>query len=498
MRYWTPLAAIALCSCSVAISDSGSESDSDLGSDFMASANTHASSHKVNYSSNSGTLTAHANDKPPVEQTNLSVVEFLSLRELLKERNYEQLNQVIKEYQREYEREPNNEFRLTDAYRAFQLSDDSYQQIFVDWMDATPENYQPYLAAAHYHFQRGWSARGSSFMSEVSVDDKTRFVEELEHAALLIGWTLDINPDLMPAYRLGINIERSLQGYQESSVITDEAFKRFPDSLALRITDLMKYRPRWGGSYDLMHNHVENTIALHPNTEKFKLLRGYYYLRRSKYNMALERFDNSLRDINTAIELRPTNYDHYIQKGHVLVKMDQVNAALDSYNLAHQLSPKTQASFDKSISWAVRVINRKAAEVYKTNPSKAIEYYDNALLLNSNNHDAAYWRAHAFVKLKQYDQALEGFEHSIQIDPSDFDSHRQFDYILAKQQRWDEIIAIWDTFLALKPEHAGGYLERAGTHHHKGNKEQSRADLKRACELDSQQACAIVASLDGQ
>jgi tetratricopeptide (TPR) repeat protein len=65
------------------------------------------------------------------------------------------------------------------------------------------------------------------------------------------------------------------------------------------------------------------------------------------------------------------------------------------------------------------------------------------------------------------------------------------DYVLASEAKWDEIIDNWSQFLALEPNNAGAYFERAGAHKHKGDMKSALADLDRACELGKEEACKI-------
>ena len=68
------------------------------------------------------------------------------------------------------------------------------------------------------------------------------------------------------------------------------------------------------------------------------------------------------------------------------------------------------------------------------------------------------------------------------------------DWLLGKEGRWDDVIARWDRFIALEPKNANAYLERAGTHRHKGDMRAALADLKSACDLGNGNACQILAS----
>jgi len=81
--------------------------------------------------------------------------------------------------------------------------------------------------------------------------------------------------------------------------------------------------------------------------------------------------------------------------------------------------------------------------------------------------------------------------HRIRLDPRDIKSYRMMDYLLASQQRWDEIIEYWNRFLSLESDNGDAYLERAGASRHKGDMQSALADLKMACNLGNKKACDI-------
>ncbi|MEK6244684.1 MAG: tetratricopeptide repeat protein [Pseudomonadota bacterium] len=80
---------------------------------------------------------------------------------------------------------------------------------------------------------------------------------------------------------------------------------------------------------------------------------------------------------------------------------------------------------------------------------------------------------------------------AVELDRRSFDARRYLDYVLMRAQRWDEILASWNEFLRLEPDHAAAYLERAGTHRHAGNAELALRDLERACSLGEAKACQL-------
>jgi len=109
-------------------------------------------------------------------------------------------------------------------------------------------------------------------------------------------------------------------------------------------------------------------------------------------------------------------------------------------------------------------------------------------------HDARtfYGRGVANRNLGNPDAALADFRQVIALDPSHYPSYVEVDRILSARQRWDELLAMWEEFLARFPDKAEAWYERAGTHYHKGDLAAAISDAKRACELGLAAACRQV------
>jgi regulator of sirC expression with transglutaminase-like and TPR domain len=63
------------------------------------------------------------------------------------------------------------------------------------------------------------------------------------------------------------------------------------------------------------------------------------------------------------------------------------------------------------------------------------------------------------------------------------------DWLLGRENRWDEIIDYWNQYINLAPDSAKAYFERGGTYYHKGNLNLAIQDLKKACSLGLKEAC---------
>ena len=94
-------------------------------------------------------------------------------------------------------------------------------------------------------------------------------------------------------------------------------------------------------------------------------------------------------------------------------------------------------------------------------------------------------------RLTRFNLALADCRRAIEEDPQRFDAYRMIDSLLARDRRWGEIIDYWSRYLALEPDNADAYLERAGTYRQKGAMELAIADLKQSCDLGNKKACEL-------
>ena len=80
----------------------------------------------------------------------------------------------------------------------------------------------------------------------------------------------------------------------------------------------------------------------------------------------------------------------------------------------------------------------------------------------------------------------------VAADPDSFEAARDLDYALAGLGRFEEILPIWETYLARHPDDARAWYERGGTWSRLGKVDRAMADCRRACELGLDRACARV------
>ena len=129
---------------------------------------------------------------------------------------------------------------------------------------------------------------------------------------------------------------------------------------------------------------------------------------------------------------------------------------------------------------------------------EAIQAYDALLRTGGPDAEILYWRAMAFGKANQPEMALQDARRVIEIEPANLDASRLADRILGKQQRWDEVIKVWDRFIAIAPPNEDAYFERSGAHFRKGDIAAASSDAAKSCALGKPQACVMAERLKGR
>lgn len=126
---------------------------------------------------------------------------------------------------------------------------------------------------------------------------------------------------------------------------------------------------------------------------------------------------------------------------------------------------------------------------------QAIGAYDAIMKAGGEDAEILYWRGMAHWKSARFDEALRDFRRVIDLDPTNLDAHRHADHLLARQKRWDDILAMWNWYISRQPPNAEAYFERGGTYFQKGDMVSARADAAKACELGKAQACKMLERL---
>jgi len=446
---------------------------------------------------------------------------YLRTRKMLERGRYNDLNRMLHKYQMFSEMDPTAENILFESYDAFRKNDSTYEGLLTDWVKATPETYQPYLARAAYYFGAGWNARGEKWASETSQGQFEGMGEYFEKARTDLNTALRIYDRTVLPYYFMISMATAQGRDSEAEQSLRKALNLAPASYKVRATYINGLKPRWGGSYEEMESFANEALSYAQKNPKLYLLYGHMYddlaaiqVSVKKYSVAEEiytkalsfgenhsiffhrgrarskneQYEDALTDLNRAIEICKDESDYYYRRAWTYSKMEQYDKAAEDIGKAESLESnnKYYTSLRKVIASQLAM---KAHESEKHDQATdSVDQYNTAIALDPDNAVLRYNKAITLYNKHQLDEALEELKKAIELDPHEINFFIAIDAVLARSRQWDQIIGYWDDFILNHPENSRAYLERAGAYHHKGDQKSSINDLEIAANLGNQPA----------
>lgn len=454
----------------------------------------------------------------------LAVADKVEIVRLVKAGDIATLDRVLSDYERDAEADFHREDWIGAAIEAVQLADPEFQAVLDRWVDQMPGSAVARLARAGYWSGFAMEARGTHWVANTTSAQLDAMHAYLSRARGDARQALVLNPRLVEAFRYLVNIENT-DGQPSASA---EAFARGiavqPCSFRLRAARMNALLPRWGGSYEAMEALAadsEQHVTVNP---RLRVLRGYIAWdrgrlaplgklaeRRTAFQEALSfgphwlflrnlgndyavahEYEAALRAYSDADAQVPQNKE-ILSKLAVLFEAlhraddaKAVIAAADAFDLVG-------AERDKRARIGARLSVASGYQAYAHgNSDEALAALKQAQKTYPPGSATHYWQGR--IHLKQGDRALalDEFQKAVQANPRDIDSLRNIDYLLARQGKWQEIIAYWDQYIRLEPTRGDAYLERGGAYKQSGNRERGLVDVRHACELGVEKACQIV------
>ena len=221
-----------------------------------------------------------ASKNPPISRTptaSIDLAQIIELRQMLQDQRFEQLNAILEGWQNLFENDQTNEYKVYDAYEAFNVNDSAYEESFKKWIMYSSDKYQPHLAIAQYYYAKGWESRGYKWRKDTSGEQiqgmRSYFLKAEEHIKI----ALKINPDLIVGYYNLIGIYNAVGNDEAEDRIIQKATELFPYSFVIKSVSSWAKQPRWGGSYALMEEIAKKAEKYSNTNPKLTVLYGFIY-----------------------------------------------------------------------------------------------------------------------------------------------------------------------------------------------------------------------------
>lgn len=451
----------------------------------------------------------------------IETAQLAKLNHWFENEQFDRLNRALDQYQKEYEHNYKREFAVKDAYQIFESTPSQYEKLLKKWINDYPQHYQPYLAAAHFHYSKGWDSRGEDTRKNTTDEQFEGMYHNHAIAKERLHSALNINQRLLLAHNILIGIENTGGSDGDEHRAVKNAITSFPRSYIIRATAMWAYQPRWGGSYQQMrevasdaqihadqypvltalfgHIYRERSYTYRINDEHENALEminkaiafgdrcEFYYDRSKIYAYDLKNYDKALEDITYAIHLRPTIFGHHyehLKHCFATKAYDKAIEQVETIKAIWQDSSQT----DKWCSWAAAELNHRGMQIFKTKPNQALELFNTSLLFKPNNPETLRWIGYTQLGAKKTESGIDSLINSIEHDPRNFNHLSTAIMILRTKGQSDTALKHLNAFLELEPNHADALVMRS-TFFINSDRERCLADLQKACTLGNEKAC---------
>lgn len=142
---------------------------------------------------------------------------------------------------------------------------------------------------------------------------------------------------------------------------------------------------------------------------------------------------------------------------------------------------------------------RKGYDHYKANrQQKAIEELSRAIELEPQNAEAYFWRARAFIRLGQFNNAIADLKEVVDLNPRYSPAYDNLGWLLMRRDKYDESLIYLNKSIELKPNNGWTHFMRSRIYFKMGELQKALENAKTACKLGYKDACRDARSYESQ
>lgn len=445
------------------------------------------------------------------------------LRAMLTRKRYADLTKYFEQFQDAFEADARHEYWINDAAGAFNSAEPGINAQLDAWVAASPDSFAPYLARGSHWEGVGFARRGSDFMSPSGVLDYKAMNAAFTPAMQDLSRAIVLRPKLIAAKRYQIDIEAAHGGRSRMREILEDSLIDSPASFSIRSKYIAMSTPRWGGSYAEMSDVASAApVAKNP---KLRLLGGYPDMDRANIAVRSKDFPGALATINRACALGDFG-DFLLQRAIVHDAAGDPKSGLDDIELALKLRPKVadylalrsyfqrrNGDFEGSAHSMIDALRVDPTDDRARNDYPIV--VQNTMILIQDAHKAGndkeafrladlgddlapsnldmeqerMWVMSGAEKGAAAGASAAAAAKARGVVPDDINEVRKMDYALSRENKFADILPLWDAYLAKHPNDGRAYLERGGTHYNLGQTDLAGQDALKACDLGVNEGC---------
>jgi tetratricopeptide (TPR) repeat protein len=313
----------------------------------------------------------HISSTPQISTTRFAADRLKILADL-KARRFDALDQELRSYQLQAEKNVSMEANVVLAIGAFSNTESALRPLLDEWEKQLPDSYVPHLAKAEYLIASGLKARGGKWADETPKQQFARMNDYFAQGLKELKEVLSRNKRVSEAYVLLIGAAKTSEGPEFVRKITLEGLAEVPASFAIRRAFMTSLEPRWGGSYDAMEQFAHDSESRIRENPEIAVLKGFadynravvltwkddyagalplytraiaeggdldsFYRDRGRALQRLGHNADALVDFERADQLGPQNPDTLVAMAYALVYLGRTKEARDKLDIAAQLA----------------------------------------------------------------------------------------------------------------------------------------------------------------
>lgn len=263
-----------------------------------------------------------------------------------------------------------DELLRLDVHAAFD-SDPAIEPLLGEWIRTYPKSFVARMARARHYVASGYDKRGSAFADKTSQEQHTAMRQQFEKASADLGDALQLSKTPTLVYAERFFIARAIGGEGVVAYLVEDGYRRFPQSLAIKVAAAFSLNPKWGGSLEELDKLAASAQAARMDNGAVRVLKyrvemekaNYYEVVTKQKARAAEHYRmaggqcefgepwrNAMRvtyDIedwsglvtaaNRMLELHPTDSGSLQRRGWAYEKMDRMKDAIKDYEAAAAL-----------------------------------------------------------------------------------------------------------------------------------------------------------------
>lgn len=327
--------------------------------------------------------------------------------QMLKQKEFKRLdaevNALIKAYSLDYTRERELDLALDTFFRM----DPDLEPFFSGWTSAFPRSPAAHLAKGIYWSGMAWKKRGTKYLSDSTKEQIDGMQYYFEKAYSEFEAAKSIDPKLVHALCYQMEILMNFGRQEQILKLKDQALTINPYSLTARWYYISSILPRWGGSVAQIQREVDLAKPYYDKNPSLKILDGRVIAEMGDQSFFSGNFTQAIQFYSIALK----SGDHWYynkQRGEAYYYLQESEQSNKDIDIAIALRPNYPRAY------FIRGVNYYRLGKY----DRAID--DFSMMFTSDLSQAMAWdlRGNAYLKSGQTAKALSDFRAAVGLDPN--------------------------------------------------------------------------------